>query len=59
MTELRSADDSNDALVRAVAVGATVEPQLREAPVMSEGTWVGLDVHARSVVAGVSLPRFR
>ncbi|WP_349289781.1 IS110 family transposase [Pseudonocardia sp. Ae707_Ps1] len=25
-------------------------PQLREAPVSGEGTWVGLDVHARSVV---------
>jgi transposase len=37
----------------AVASGAAVEPQLREAPVMSEGTWVGLDVHARKVVAGV------
>jgi hypothetical protein len=37
----------------AVAVVAAVEPQLREAPVMSEGGWVGLDVHARSVVAGV------
>src|SRR6476646_10054525 len=41
-------------LVRvAVASGAAVEPQLREAPVMGEGSWVGLDVHARSVVAGV------
>src|SRR5258708_37747073 len=30
-----------------------VEPQLREAPVMNEGSCVGLDVHARSVVAGV------
>jgi transposase len=28
-------------------------PQLREAPVSFERTWVGLDVHARSVVAGV------
>jgi transposase len=37
----------------AVASGAAVEPQLREAPVMNEGSWVGLDVHARSVVAGV------
>jgi transposase len=37
----------------AVAVGAAVEPQLREAPVMGEGRWVGLDVHARKVVAGV------
>jgi transposase len=37
----------------AVAIGAAVEPQLREAPVMAEGTWVGLDVHARKVVAGV------
>jgi len=36
-----------------VAIGAAVEPQLREAPVMVEGSWVGLDVHARSVVAGV------
>jgi len=41
-------------LVRvAIAVGAAVEPQLREAPVMAEGSWVGLDVHARSTVAGV------
>ena len=37
----------------AVASGPAVEPQLREAPVMNEGSWVGLDVHARSVVAGV------
>src|SRR5438128_2712768 len=37
----------------AVGSGPAVEPQLREAPVMSEGSWVGLDVHARSVVAGV------
>jgi transposase len=37
----------------AVAIGAAVEPQLREAPVMNEGSWVGLDVHARTVVAGV------
>jgi transposase len=37
----------------AVGIGPTVEPQLREAPVMNEGSWVGLDVHARSVVAGV------
>jgi transposase len=37
----------------AVAIGAAVEPQLREAPVMVEGTWVGLDVHARKTVAGV------
>jgi transposase len=37
----------------AVASGAAVEPQLREAPVMADGSWVGLDVHARSVVAGV------
>src|SRR6266516_5853486 len=37
----------------AVGIGPAVEPQLREAPVMSEGSWVGLDVHARSVVAGV------
>jgi transposase len=37
----------------AVAIGAAVEPQLREAPVMDEGTWVGLDVHARKTVAGV------
>jgi transposase len=34
-------------------MGPAVEPQLREAPVMNEGSWVGLDVHARSVVAGV------
>ena len=34
-------------------MGPAVEPQLREAPVMGEGSWVGLDVHARSVVAGV------
>src|SRR5204863_2934618 len=37
----------------AVGSGPAVEPKLREAPVMSEGSWVGLDVHARSVVAGV------
>jgi transposase len=37
----------------AVAIGAAVVPQLREAPVMAEGSWVGLDVHARSTVAGV------
>src|SRR5439155_22152179 len=37
----------------AVGIGPAVEPQLREAPVMDEGSWVGLDVHARSVVAGV------
>src|SRR4051812_22567510 len=37
----------------AVGIGPAVEPQLREAPVMGEGSWVGLDVHARSVVAGV------
>src|SRR4051812_12989186 len=37
----------------AVGSGPAVEPLLREAPVMSEGSWVGLDVHARSVVAGV------
>src|SRR4051794_5865605 len=37
----------------AVESGPAVEPQLREEPVMSEGSWVGLDVHARSVVAGV------
>jgi hypothetical protein len=30
-------------------VGLAVEPRLREAPVMGEGSWVGLDVHARSV----------
>src|SRR5206468_5971029 len=36
-----------------VGIGPAVEPQLREAPVMSEGSWVGLGVHARSVVAGV------
>lgn len=34
-------------------IGPAVEPRLREAPVMNEGSWVGLDVHARSVVAGV------
>jgi hypothetical protein len=34
-------------------MGPAVEPQLREAPVMNEGSWVGLDVDARSVVAGV------
>src|SRR5580765_3120380 len=34
-------------------MGPAVEPQLREAPVMNEGSWVGLDVHARSLVAGV------
>jgi len=34
-------------------MGPAVEPQLREAPVMSEGSWVGLDVHARSVAAGL------
>jgi hypothetical protein len=34
-------------------IGPAVEPQLREAPVMDEGSWVGLDVHARSLVAGV------
>ncbi len=37
----------------AVGSGPAVEPQLREAAVMGEGSWVGLDVHARSVVAGV------
>jgi transposase len=37
----------------AVGIGPAVEPQLREAPVMSEGSWVGLDVHARSTVASV------
>src|SRR3954454_10410734 len=37
----------------AVGSGPAVEPLLREAPVMGEGSWVGLDVHARSVVAGV------
>lgn len=37
----------------AVGMGPAVEPQLREAPDMGEGRWVGLDVHARSVVAGV------
>src|SRR5262249_41524975 len=37
----------------AVGMGPAVEPLLREAPVMNEGSWVGLDVHARSVVAGV------
>jgi hypothetical protein len=30
----------------AVGSGPAVEPQLREAPVMGEGSWVGLDVHA-------------
>src|SRR5437868_11917341 len=34
-------------------MGPAVEPLLREAPVMNEGSCVGLDVHARSVVAGV------
>src|SRR4029077_7826452 len=34
-------------------MGPAVEAQLREAPVMNEGSCVGLDVHARSVVAGV------
>jgi len=34
-------------------MGPAVEPQLREAPVMVEGSWVGLDVHARSTVASV------
>jgi hypothetical protein len=37
----------------AVGSGPAVEPQLGEAPVTNEGSWVGLDVHARSVVAGV------
>src|SRR6266516_3808922 len=37
----------------AVGMGPAVEPQLREAPVMVEGSWVGLDVHARSTVASV------
>src|SRR5438094_7513416 len=37
----------------AVGSGRAVEPKLREAAVMNEGSWVGLDVHARSVVAGV------
>jgi hypothetical protein len=37
----------------AVGIGLAVEPLLREALVMREGSWVGLDVHARSVVAGV------
>jgi transposase len=37
----------------AVGIGPAVEPLLREAPVMSEGSYVGLDVHARSVVAGL------
>src|SRR4051812_49738012 len=37
----------------AVGSGPAVEPLVREAPVMDEGSWVGLDVHARSVVAGV------
>ena len=30
--------------------GLSVEPQLREAPVFTERTSVGLDVHARSIV---------
>src|SRR5437899_9814348 len=34
-------------------MGPAVEPLLGEAPVMGEGSCVGLDVHARSVVAGV------
>jgi transposase len=34
-------------------MGPAVEPQLREAPVMTEGSWVGLDVHARTTLAGV------
>src|SRR5205823_2424986 len=34
-------------------MGPAVEPQLREAPVMNEGSCVGLDVHARSVIAVV------
>src|SRR6266446_6965676 len=34
-------------------MGPAVGPLLREAPVMSEGCCVGLDLHARSVVAGV------
>src|SRR5258705_198632 len=33
-------------------MGPAGEPQLREAPVMNEGSWVGLDVHARSGGAG-------
>jgi transposase len=37
----------------AVGIGPAVGPQLREAPVMDEGSWVGLDVHARLLVAGV------
>src|SRR3954453_11248670 len=37
----------------AVGSGPAVEPLLREAPVMGEGSWVGLDVDARSVAAGV------
>jgi hypothetical protein len=37
----------------AVASGAAAEPQLREAPVMDDGSWVGVDLHARSAVAGV------
>jgi hypothetical protein len=36
----------------AVGIDPVVELQLLEAPVMSERSWVGLDVHARSVVAG-------
>src|SRR3954469_2877838 len=37
----------------AVGMGPAVEPLLREALVMGEGSWVGLEVHARLVVAGV------
>jgi transposase len=37
----------------AVASGAAVEPQITGGAGMSEGSWVGLDVHARKVVAGV------
>src|SRR5256886_15844873 len=41
----------------AVGSGPAVEPLLREAPGMSEGSWGGLDVHARAVGAGVVDPR--
>src|SRR4051812_27211725 len=37
----------------AVGMGPAVEPLLREGPVMSGGSCVGVDVDARSVVAGV------
>jgi hypothetical protein len=45
-------------LARVAAAGA-VEPQLRKAPMVGERTSVGLDVHARSVVAGVLDTRVR